>query len=181
MPIRSPGLKRSPPRTTRPTTWCPRTRGSFRPGSSPSTTWRSVRQTPHAATSTRTSPSPGSGSGRSASRRGFPGSSSTIARICRDNRLMPMEVAVVAAHARTENFPIASLLFPRGYRPHLRAIYGFARLVDLLCDDWEGDRLEVLDELERQLDLCYSGEPDWPVMRELQPTIRACSLPREPF
>jgi squalene synthase HpnC len=92
-----------------------------------------------------------------------------------------MDVAEVAAHARTENFPIASLLFPREHRPHLRAIYGFARLVDLLGDDWEGDRLTVLDELERQLDLCYSGEPGWPVMRELQPTIRACSLPREPF
>jgi squalene synthase HpnC len=94
---------------------------------------------------------------------------------------MPMDVAEVAAHARTENFPIASILFPREYRPHLRAIYGFARLADLLGDDWEGDRLEALDELERQLDRCYSGEPDWPVMRELQPTIRACSLPREPF
>jgi squalene synthase HpnC len=92
-----------------------------------------------------------------------------------------MDVAEVAAHARTENFPIASLIFPREYRPHLRAIYGFARLVDLLGDDWEGDRLEVLDELERQLDLCYDGEPDWPVMSELQPTIRACSLPPEPF
>jgi squalene synthase HpnC len=92
-----------------------------------------------------------------------------------------MDVAEVAAHARTENFPIASLLFPREYRPHLRAIYGFARLVDLLGDDWDGDRLEVLDELERQLDLCYSGEPAWPVMRQLQPTISACALPREPF
>jgi len=94
---------------------------------------------------------------------------------------MPMDVAEVAAHARTENFPIASLLFPREYRPHLRAIYGFARLVDLLGDDWDGDRLAILDELERQLDLCYSDEPDWPVMRQLQPTIRTCSLPREPF
>jgi squalene synthase HpnC len=94
---------------------------------------------------------------------------------------MPMDVADVAAHARTENFPIASLLFPREHRPHLRAIYGFARLVDLLGDEWEGDRLAVLDELERQLDRCYSSEPDWPVMRELQPTIRACDLPREPF
>ncbi len=94
---------------------------------------------------------------------------------------MPMDVAEVAAHARTENFPIASLLFPREYRPHLRAIYGYARLVDLLGDDWEGDRLAALDELERELDLCYSGEPTWPVMRELQPTIRACELPREPF
>ncbi len=94
---------------------------------------------------------------------------------------MPMEVAEVAAHQRTENFPIASLLFPREYRPHLRAIYGFARLVDLLGDDWEGDRPAVLDELEHELDRCYSGEPGWPVMRALAPTIRACSLPREPF
>jgi squalene synthase HpnC len=95
---------------------------------------------------------------------------------------MPMEAAEVAARARTENFPIASLLFPREYRPHLRAVYGFARLVDILGDEWEGDRLEALDELERQLDLCYgTGAPTWPVMRELQPTIRACDLPREPF
>src|SRR5947207_7211973 len=92
-----------------------------------------------------------------------------------------MEVAEVAARARTENFPVASLLFPREYRPHLRAIYGFARLVDILGDEVEGDRLEALDELERELDACYGGEPTWPVMRALAPTIRACSLPREPF
>ena len=47
----------------------------------------------------------------------------------------------MAARARTENFPVASLLFPRALRPHLRAIYGFARLVDILGDEAEGDRL----------------------------------------
>ena len=32
------------------------------------------------------------------------------------------------------------------------------------------------------MDACYAaGEPEWPVMRELKPTIEACSLPREPF
>ena len=93
-----------------------------------------------------------------------------------------MDVASVAARARTENFPVASLLFPREHRPHLRAIYGFARLVDILGDEWEGDRLAALDELEAQLDACYgAGEPEWPVMRELEPTIEACGLPREPF
>ena len=92
-----------------------------------------------------------------------------------------MDVAEVAARARTENFPVASLLFPREYRPHLRAVYGFARLVDILGDEIEGDRLEALDGLERELDACYDGEPSWPVMRVLQPTIRACRLPREPF
>src|SRR5947209_8141952 len=92
-----------------------------------------------------------------------------------------MDPAVVAARASTENFPIASVLFPREHRPHLRAVYGFARLVDILGDEAEGDRLALLDELERELDSCYGGEPTWPVMQQLQPTIRACSLPREPF
>jgi squalene synthase HpnC len=92
-----------------------------------------------------------------------------------------MDVAQVAARARTENFPVASLLFPRELRPHLRAVYGFARLVDILGDEVEGDRLAALDGLERELDACYRGEPTWPVMRALQPTIRACELPRDPF
>jgi squalene synthase HpnC len=87
----------------------------------------------------------------------------------------------VAARARTENFPVASLLFPRALRPHLRAVYGFARLVDILGDEAEGDRLALLDELEREVAACYEGKPSWPVMRVLQPTIRAFDLPREPF
>jgi squalene synthase HpnC len=93
----------------------------------------------------------------------------------------PASVSSVAARARTENFPVASLLFPRAVRPHLRAIYGFARLVDILGDEYDGDRLAILGELEREVDACYEGEPTWAVMRVLQPTIRACDLPREPF
>jgi squalene synthase HpnC len=92
-----------------------------------------------------------------------------------------MDVAAVARRARTENFPVASLLFPRRLRPHLRAVYGFARLVDILGDEIEVDRLAALDDLERELDACYTGEPTWPVMRVLQPTIREFSLSREPF
>jgi squalene synthase HpnC len=93
-----------------------------------------------------------------------------------------VDPAVVAARARTENFPVASLLFPRALRPHLRAVYGFARLVDILGDEAEGDRLALLDELAREVDECYGAAPPaWPVMRQLQPTIREFDLPREPF
>ncbi len=92
-----------------------------------------------------------------------------------------MDVASVARRARTENFPVASLLFPRRLRPHLRAIYGFARLVDILGDELEGDRLAALDELERELDASYGGSPTWPVMQALQPTVAEFGLPREPF
>jgi len=92
-----------------------------------------------------------------------------------------MESAEVAVRAKTENFPVASLLFPRALRPHLRAVYGFARLVDILGDEAAGDRLALLDELERELEACYSGNPTWPVMQQLQPTIQEFDLPREPF
>jgi squalene synthase HpnC len=92
-----------------------------------------------------------------------------------------MDVAVVARRSRTENFPVASMLFPRRLRPHLRAVYGFARLVDILGDEVEGDRLAALDELEGELEACYSGRATWPVMAALQPTIHEFSLPQEPF
>jgi squalene synthase HpnC len=90
-------------------------------------------------------------------------------------------VAAVAARASGENFPVASLLFPRLLRPHLRRLYGYCRLVDILGDEAHGDRLELLDELEREVEACYAGEPSWPVMRELAPTIREFDLPPEPF
>lgn len=94
---------------------------------------------------------------------------------------MTLDPALVAARAATENFPVASRLFPRRLRPHLRAVYGFARLVDILGDEAEGDRLALLDEFERELGACYAGEPTWPVLRELQPTIKSYDLPHEPF
>src|ERR671936_978078 len=95
--------------------------------------------------------------------------------------LRAVDAAAVARRARGENFPVASLLFPRALRPHLRRVYGYCRLVDILGDEAEGDRLELLDELEREVEACYTGEPSWPVMRELAPTIRELELPREPF
>src|SRR3954451_12530493 len=95
--------------------------------------------------------------------------------------LWPVDVATVARRARGENFPIASLLFPRQLRPHLRAIYGYCRLVDILGDEAEGDRLAALDELEREVESCYTGTPTWPVLVALQPTISEFFLPREPF
>src|SRR5207244_2009263 len=112
-----------------------------------------------------------------------PSSQYTLRRSCPPEPCngVAMEVADVAARAPGENFPVASVLFPRELRPHLRAIYGFCRLVDILGDELEGDRLDALDELERELDACYEGEPTWPVMRALRPTIREFALPREPF
>jgi squalene synthase HpnC len=92
-----------------------------------------------------------------------------------------MEVAEVAARAAGENFPVGSVLFPRALRPHVRALYCYARLVDELGDAYDGDRLAALDELEAQVALTFDGEPTWPVLRNVQPTVREFDLPREPF
>src|SRR4029078_9412630 len=97
-----------------------------------------------------------------------------------------MDPAVVAARAGSENFPVASFLFPRALRPHLRAVYGFARLVDILGDEAESDRIALLDELEGGVEECYTArptpgaadQPSWPVIQQLQPTIREFDLPR---
>ena len=95
-------------------------------------------------------------------------------------RLVPGE-AVVLDRASTENFSVASLVLGRATRDHLLAIYGFARLVDQLGDEVEGDRLAHLDWLEAELDRSYDGEPEHSLMRRLAPTLRAFDLPREPF
>jgi len=98
--------------------------------------------------------------------------------------LAVLDVASVAKRAREENFPVASLAFPRELRPHIRALYAYARLVDILGDELEGGpdaRLAALDQLEREVDAAYRGAATWPVLVELQPTVGEFDLPREPF
>jgi squalene synthase HpnC len=87
----------------------------------------------------------------------------------------------VMARAPSENFPVASRLLPRRARAHLLAVYGFARLADELGDAGAGDRLAALDWLEEDLDRAYDGRAEHPLLTQLQPTLRECALPREPF
>ena len=88
-----------------------------------------------------------------------------------------LAAARIDARASGENFPVVSVLAPRFARPHLRAVYGFARLVDNLGDEVSGDRTRLLDELERELE----GPPQTEIMRRLHATIAARGLPLEPF
>ena len=87
----------------------------------------------------------------------------------------------MAARAAGENFPVGSVLFPRPLRPHIRALYCYARFVDEIGDSFDGDRLSALDELEGEVDAAFEGRATWPVMRNVEPTIREFGLPREPF
>jgi len=88
-----------------------------------------------------------------------------------------LAAASIDARASGENFPVVSLLAPRFARPHLRAVYGFARVVDNLGDEAAGDRGALLDELERELE----GPPRTEIMRRLHATIADCGLPLELF
>src|SRR5215470_15451485 len=111
--------------------------------------------------------------------------SQLVLRRCRppghSSKNVAVELAEIAARAAGENFPVGSVLFPRPLRPHIRALYCYARLVDELGDAYEGDRLAALDELEWEVDAAFAGEATWPVLQNVQPTIREFDLPREPF
>jgi len=87
-----------------------------------------------------------------------------------------------------ENFPVASRLLPRACRPHLAAVYAFARAADDIADEpapsmagvavasTRAARLEALDRWEAGLD----GEPPRgaeSVFRALAATRRDCRLP----
>jgi len=90
------------------------------------------------------------------------------------------------ASAHYENFPVASRLLPRHMRPHIVAIYAFARVADDIAD--EGDRpatarLAGLDAWRGRLRGAALGQPDHegdahaPVFVALAHTMAACRLP----
>ena len=88
----------------------------------------------------------------------------------------------VLRQAGSENFPVASPLFPAHLRPHLMNIYGFARLVDDIGDEAAGDRATLLDWLDSELDAVYArGRPHHPLMERLAQTVGRFDLPRAPF
>jgi squalene synthase HpnC len=58
------------------------------------------------------------------------------------------------AREHPENFPVASWLLPQGVRPHVAAIYAFARTADDFADEpgrEAAERLELLDQWGRLL------------------------------
>ena len=87
----------------------------------------------------------------------------------------------VMARSAGENFPVALRLLPRAVRHHLRAIYGYARLVDNLGDEYPGDRRAALDWVENQLDSLFAGAPRHEAFVQLAPTVQRFGLARDPF
>lgn len=87
------------------------------------------------------------------------------------------------AETHYENFHVATWFLPEKLRPHFHAIYAYCRVSDDLGDE-VGDTaqsLALLDLWGRELDACYDGHALHPVFVALIETIRACSIPKEPF
>ena len=66
------------------------------------------------------------------------------------------------ASAHYENFPVASLLIPKYMRPHIAAVYAFARVADDIADEGEAtakDRLAGLDAWRTRLRAAAVGRP----------------------
>src|SRR5262245_3981472 len=87
------------------------------------------------------------------------------------------------ARAHTESFPVASRLVPAEIRPHLIALYAFARSADDFADEpqYEGQRLEALERWEEDLRRSCHGEATHPVFVALADTIEKRDLPIPPL
>jgi hydroxysqualene synthase len=81
-----------------------------------------------------------------------------------------------------ENFPVASLAVPARLRPHVAAVYAFARHADDIADEGVMDvarRLEGLAAWREKLHACVQGDATDPIFIALGDTIRRFSLPVE--
>ena len=89
------------------------------------------------------------------------------------------------ARTHYENFPVASRLLPARMRPHVAAVYAFARTADDFADEGTrpvAERFALLDDWQSRLHACVTDgtgveDVDDRVFLALGATIRACHLP----
>lgn len=87
------------------------------------------------------------------------------------------------ASSHYENFPVASRFLPPHLRPHVAAIYAFARTADDFADEprFDGRRSQALAAWEQLLENCYHREVAHPVFMALRDTVRRHNIPIGPL
>ncbi len=83
------------------------------------------------------------------------------------------------AGSHYENFPVASSLLAGDLRPHVAALYAFARTADDFADEplYEGNRLTELDRWERDFRQALKGHPSNSVCRAFAHTVKSFEIP----
>ena len=76
-----------------------------------------------------------------------------------------------------ENFPVALRLLPAEPRRDLTLVYAYARFVDDIGDEADGDRLARLDEVEADL----RGPATLAPVAGIAPLVRSGRVPLQPF
>ncbi len=89
------------------------------------------------------------------------------------------------ARSHYENFPVASLLLPRAMRPHIAAVYAFARRADDMADEGTApgaERRAALDAWRRKLhEAVEHGASDDIMLVAAAHSIRTLDLPLSLF
>lgn len=102
----------------------------------------------------------------------------------------PYDVCLALARAHYENFPVASVLIPRGMRRDVAAVYAFARAADDFADEGDrpsAERHALLDDWEHRLRAAAAGAaPDdgtdaGAIFAALEQTMAVRGLPLAPF
>src|SRR5262249_1485969 len=101
------------------------------------------------------------------------------------------EACEALARSHYENFPVASVLLPRPMRPHVAAVYAFARTADDMADEGDApsaERRAALDDWQRRLHTAVesatwspSGARDDLILAAAAASIRTLELPLSLF
>ena len=78
-----------------------------------------------------------------------------------------------------ENFPVASLLLPKAVRPHIAALYAFARAADDFADEekYEGRRIQELNRWEKCFLGALQGKSAPPFLQAFAQTVKTYDIP----
>lgn len=102
---------------------------------------------------------------------------------CAPSLAEAQQYCVRLATSHYENFPVVTWFLPKDLHQHFYNVYAYCRISDDLGDE-VGDKqqsLMLLDQWERELAQCYSGEPRHPVFVALRETVREFDIPQHEF
>ena len=82
------------------------------------------------------------------------------------------------AFGHYENFPVASLLLPKEIRPHVAALYAYARTADDFADEekYEGMRQQEINKWEKGLKDAIRGKTAPPILMAFAHTLRTFNI-----